>query len=120
MNALDSGLVMSPQQMTTKPCESIFFVRKKGSVTQNTVLFAGPRIYLGKPLAEMELFLFIVSVLQRFDLHRPDDTPPPKQSGTLGIVHPWCAQNYVQLEKKKRSCGVNWCFFTDKIAANTT
>ena len=35
----------------------------------------------------MELFLFLVTLVQRFRFDCPDTSPPPKLVGVLGIVH---------------------------------
>ncbi|XP_072046254.1 cytochrome P450 2U1-like [Amphiura filiformis] len=54
----------------------------------NLVTFgAGRRICLGKQLAEMELFLFVTNLLQRFSFSFPPDQLNPDTEGILGLGH---------------------------------
>ncbi|XP_077978782.1 cytochrome P450 2U1-like [Glandiceps talaboti] len=50
----------------------------------------GKRLCLGEQLAKAELFLFVVNLLQRFDLRLPDDQPKPTLEGKVGAL--WTPQ----------------------------
>ena len=54
-------------------------------IENNVYIFsnAGPRICLGKQLAESELFLIFVSILQRFDLSKADENDDLPIDGTM-------------------------------------
>ena len=41
---------------------------------------------IGDSLAKMELFLFMTSLLQRFEFRMPDADNPPSTEGTQGIT----------------------------------
>ncbi|XP_035699524.1 cytochrome P450 2C15-like [Branchiostoma floridae] len=47
----------------------------------------GPRMCLGKQLAEMELFVFFTSLLQHFTFKLPEGAPTPSTRGIHGITH---------------------------------
>ncbi|XP_066298657.1 cytochrome P450 2U1-like [Branchiostoma lanceolatum] len=47
----------------------------------------GPRMCLGKQLAEMELFVFFTSLLQHFTFKLPEGAPAPSAVGIHGITH---------------------------------
>lgn len=47
----------------------------------------GPRECLGKTLAIQELFIFLVSLLQKFTVTAKDPDNPPKLSGSIGLVY---------------------------------
>ncbi|VDI69339.1 Hypothetical predicted protein [Mytilus galloprovincialis] len=55
------------------------FVKKEGF----SAFSMGPRICLGKQLAESELFLIFVSILQRFDLSKADENDDLPIDGTM-------------------------------------
>lgn len=55
------------------------FVKKEGF----SAFSMGPRICLGKQLAESELLLLFVSILQRFDLSKADETDELPTVGTM-------------------------------------
>ena len=42
---------------------------------------------LGEPLAKMELYLFSVRLLQRFDVEPEDPKYLPSLKGTLGVIN---------------------------------
>ncbi|XP_078575545.1 cytochrome P450 2U1-like [Branchiostoma floridae x Branchiostoma japonicum] len=47
----------------------------------------GPRMCLGKQLAEMELFVFFTSLLQHFTFKLPDGAAKPTTTGLNGLTH---------------------------------
>ncbi|XP_078581516.1 cytochrome P450 2U1-like [Branchiostoma floridae x Branchiostoma japonicum] len=47
----------------------------------------GPRICLGKQLAEMELFVFFINLLQHFTFNLPEGSAKPTTTGINGITH---------------------------------
>nr|XP_057922976.1 steroid 17-alpha-hydroxylase/17,20 lyase isoform X2 [Doryrhamphus excisus] len=47
---------------------------------------AGPRVCVGEPLARLELFLFLSSMLQRMSFTLPHGASPPNLQGRLGVV----------------------------------
>eukprot|EP00058_Branchiostoma_floridae_P015866 XP_002601354.1 hypothetical protein BRAFLDRAFT_82722 [Branchiostoma floridae] len=47
----------------------------------------GPRMCLGKQLAEMELFVFFTSLLQHFTFKLPEGAAKPSTTGINGITH---------------------------------
>ena len=48
---------------------------------------AGPRQCLGQTLAKQELFIFLVSLLQKFTITAKDPEDLPKLSGSVGGVY---------------------------------
>lgn len=49
------------------------------------VFFSGRRVCLGESLARMELFLFLTSMIQRFQFLPPEGEPAPEIVRRLGI-----------------------------------
>ncbi|XP_078574539.1 cytochrome P450 2U1-like isoform X2 [Branchiostoma floridae x Branchiostoma japonicum] len=47
----------------------------------------GPRMCLGKQLAEMELFVFFTSLLQHFTFKLPEGAAKPSTTGINGVTH---------------------------------
>ncbi|CAH1242886.1 CYP2U1 [Branchiostoma lanceolatum] len=47
----------------------------------------GPRMCLGKQLAEMELFVFFTSLLQHFTFKLPEGAAKPSTTGISGVTH---------------------------------
>ncbi|KAL5007452.1 hypothetical protein ScPMuIL_016258 [Solemya velum] len=47
----------------------------------------GRRVCLGESLARMELFLFLTSMVQRFEFLMPDDGDLPGMDGIRGLTH---------------------------------
>ena len=41
----------------------------------------------GSQLARMELFLYVSSILQRFEIQLPKDKPEPNTRGQLGLTN---------------------------------
>jgi cytochrome P450 len=50
-------------------------------------LFLGRRVCLGESLARMELFLYLTSLVQRFEFLPPEGEDPPSVEGHLGITY---------------------------------
>ena len=49
-------------------------------------LSPGRRMCLGDSLAKMEMFLFITTLLQRFDFRMVDASSPPSTEGVQGLT----------------------------------
>lgn len=54
--------------------------------------FAGRRVCLGEQLARMELFLYITSLVQRFEFLPAKDSVLPPIKGRLGVTH--CPEDF--------------------------
>ena len=49
--------------------------------------FTGRRICPGESLAKMEFFIFLVTIMQRFDFHLADGAEKSEQGDKTGLVH---------------------------------
>jgi len=65
------------------------FLDPSGKVVRDPKLIpfqAGKRICLGEPLARLELFIILASLISRFRFHFPDDQPMPDVKPIIGFV----------------------------------
>jgi len=77
------------------------FLDSNGKVNRDPKLIpfqAGKRICLGEPLARMELFLFMVSLVSRFRFYFPNEQKKPTLNQVIGLSctpHPYqiCVEN---------------------------
>ena len=52
-----------------------------------SLLFSGRRVCVGETLARMELFLYLTSMIQRFEFLPAENGNPPPMDGTLGLTY---------------------------------
>ncbi|KAK3084094.1 hypothetical protein FSP39_008030 [Pinctada imbricata] len=74
--------------------------------TENVIAFGiGPRICLGESLARMELFLFAVSMVQRFEFLPPDGDPLPTiHEFKLGLTRKPLEFSFKAIKCEESSC----------------
>ncbi|XP_078677535.1 cytochrome P450 2J2-like [Branchiostoma floridae x Branchiostoma belcheri] len=47
----------------------------------------GHRVCLGEQLARVEIFIFVITLLQHFELKLPEGAPVPSRKGRMGVTH---------------------------------
>nr|KAG5708845.1 hypothetical protein BaRGS_009254 [Batillaria attramentaria] len=82
---LDPGVWTEPLQFRPER-----FIGPDGKLTRpdEFIPFAvGPRMCIGQPLARMELFLYLATMIQHFRFLPPDDGRLPSLEGNLGVTY---------------------------------
>ncbi|XP_062599680.1 cytochrome P450 2B4-like [Saccostrea cucullata] len=94
----DSELFPDPEKF--KPERFLDSEGKRQGHDKAVIPFSlGRRVCLGESLARMELFLFLVTIVQRFELKVSPDHPAPSLTGFFGTVHGPYPYNICAIER---------------------